>query len=269
MIECVGVNNCIDFFPYNPLKEQFQLRHKICIRELGWRDGLTAHDGTEADDFDKPGTRYLVKRSNETGNILGVNRLFPTVDELTNKNEVGRFMISNSFQDLVDNEIPSGPHIFEASRMVVCPSLRLRKELRRSVVNELVIAYMEYGIQENISSYVALMNPHYWKVFERLGWDVDYLGPEKDIGGGDVVRVGRLWISIKTYKAICKSAGIGESILYYGVRPEKRLQQMQNVGIKSVPHPLDYTDNKVKGSEPSFVGDLRNRMNKHKERRLG
>ncbi|MCD8498108.1 MAG: GNAT family N-acetyltransferase [Alphaproteobacteria bacterium] len=196
------------------------------MAELGWKQGLTAHENTEADNFDKPGTRYLVSRCEHDGRILGVTRLFPTVDELTEPGTIGQFMISESFRSLVTTELPSGPKIYEASRLVVHPRLRDDRDRRRAVVNELIVGYMEYALYKRLDAYVALMNPHYWKVFERPGWEVDYLGPETDIGG-EVVRVGRLWVNEEINRTIRESTGLLDPVLDFGRTPDAIEQEIE------------------------------------------
>ncbi|MGH1402999.1 MAG: acyl-homoserine-lactone synthase [Alphaproteobacteria bacterium] len=253
MIECVGVSNCVHFFPFNPIKEQFQLRHSVCVKELGWKDGLTAYQGMEADDYDKPGTKYLVKRCPSSGIVLGVTRLFPTITEHTQHNEIGRFMISESFPFLVDDKIPSGKYTFEASRMVVNPILRKNRTLRRSVVNELVLAYKEFALKEKIESYIALMNPHYWKVFERLGWEVDYLGKAQDIGGGDIVRVGRLWVCKRIHKKMQELSNIYDPILNFGMEPSQAKRRIEEIAFTKVRQALEEAKPNI--LSPSTVND--------------
>ena len=87
------------------------------------------------------------------------------------------------FPFLSSQDLPSSHKVHEASRLVLDRSL-LTKEARRPIVDKLIVAYMERGIQRNIDGYVGFMLPRIWtSTFLRAGWDVEWLGPETALCG--------------------------------------------------------------------------------------
>jgi hypothetical protein len=94
----------------------------------------------------------------------------------------------------------------------------LSKEARRPVVNELIVAYMERGMQRNIEAYVGFMLPRIWSsTFLRADWDVEWLGPEIALPGTtDIVRAGLMPVNKRMNDRVREATGIRESILNCG-----------------------------------------------------
>jgi N-acyl-L-homoserine lactone synthetase len=126
-------------------------------------------------------------------------------------------MLSDVFSFLCSHDLPSSHKVHEASRLVLDRSL-LTKEARRPIVNELIVAYMERGLERNIDAYVGFMLPRIWNsTFLRAGWDVEWLGPETALPGTtDVVRAAWMPVNSRMDEKIRDATGLREPVLNYG-----------------------------------------------------
>jgi N-acyl-L-homoserine lactone synthetase len=170
MIDCVNIATA-HCFPGNLIAAQHRLRYQEVIAKEDWSNIYVA-DEMEFDRYDNVATEYFISRDSG-GKVLGVARSYPTTIP---------YMLSDVFPFLSSEALPSRPDVYEASRLVLDRSL-LTKEARRPVVDELIVAYMERGLQRNIDAYVGFMLPRIWaSTFLRVGWDVEWLGPETELG---------------------------------------------------------------------------------------
>ena len=153
----------------------------------------------------------------QTGDVLGVARSYPTTIP---------YMLSDIFPFLASRELPSSHKVHEASRLVLDRSL-LSKDARRPIVNELIVAYMERGLQRNIDAYVGFMLPRIWdSTFLRAGWDVEWLGPEIALcvlcapatgaGTTDIVRAAWMPVNERMNDKIREATGIRKPVLNCG-----------------------------------------------------
>jgi N-acyl-L-homoserine lactone synthetase len=165
----------------------------------------------EFDRYDNVATEYFIARNAE-GDVLGVCRSYPTTIP---------YMLTDVFPFLSSQQLPSSHKVHEGSRLVLDRSL-LTKEARRPVVNELIVAYMERGLQRNIDAYVGFMLPRIWNsTFLRAGWDVEWLGPETALPGTtDVVRAAWMPVNARMNDKIREATGVRKPILNYGAEPE-------------------------------------------------
>ena len=94
----------------------------------------------------------------------------------------------------------------------------LTKDARRPIVDELIVAYMERGLQRNIDAYVGFMLPRIWQsTFVRAGWDVEWLGPETALPGtADIVRAALMPVNTRMNDRVRAATGIGKPILNCG-----------------------------------------------------
>jgi acyl-homoserine lactone synthase len=174
-------------------------------------------DEMEFDRYDNVATEYFIARDSE-GNVRGVCRSYPTTIP---------YMLSDVFSFLCSEGLPSSHKVHEASRLVLDRSL-LTKEARRPIVNELIVAYVERGMQRNIDAYVGFMLPRIWSsTFLRAGWDIEWLGPEIALPGTtDIVRAGLMPVSRRMNDKIREATGIGESVLNFGSEAEPFIPTM-------------------------------------------
>lgn len=205
MINCVSpLTN--HHFVANPLKGQHELRYKEVITKEHW-DDLYVMDGMEFDEFDNIATEYYIA-SDDQGKILGVTRSYPTTIP---------YMLQRSFKFLFDNPLMCATDVLEASRLVLDRD-RMNKQQRVSVVNELMVAYMERGLQRNLRGYVGFMLPKIWEnTFLRVGWDVEWLGPEVRLPKTDYfVRAGFMPVTEALNNKVRDTIKIYDNVLNFG-----------------------------------------------------
>jgi N-acyl-L-homoserine lactone synthetase len=205
MIDCVSIATA-HCFPGNLIAAQHRLRYREVIAKEDWGNIYVA-DEMEFDRYDNVATEYFIARNSE-GNVLGVSRSYPTTIP---------YMLSDVFPFLASDELPSSHKIHEASRLVLDRSL-LTKEARRPVVNKLIVAYMERGMQRSIDAYVGFMLPRIWdSTFLKAGWDVEWLGPEVALPGTtDIVRAGLMPVNKRMNNKIRQATGIQQLVLNVG-----------------------------------------------------
>ena len=206
MIDCVSIGNS-SCFDKNLIVEQHKLRFKEVIQKERW-DNVYVLDDMEFDRYDNLATEYLVAR-NDAGDVVGVTRTYPTTLP---------YMISEAFTYLSHKDLPSSPLILEASRLVLDRSL-LTKDQRKPVVDQLMVAYMERGLQRGIHAYVGFMLPKIWEsTFLRSGWDVTWVGPELPLPQtGEMVRAGLMFVNEEMNAKVRKETGIHDNIVNLGV----------------------------------------------------
>jgi N-acyl-L-homoserine lactone synthetase len=205
MIDCVNIATA-HRFPGNLIAAQHRLRYQEVIAKEDWSNIYVA-DEMEFDRYDNVATEYFIARDAD-GDVLGVSRSYPTTIP---------YMLSDVFPFLSSEALPSSHKIHEASRLVLDRSL-LTKEARRPVVNELIVAYMERGMQRNIDAYVGFMLPRIWdSTFLRAGWDVEWLGPEVALPGTtDIVRAALMPVTKRMNDKIREATGIRNPVLNVG-----------------------------------------------------
>jgi len=203
-IDCVSIST-VHNFPGNLVAEQHRLRYREVITKEGWSD-VYVMDGLEFDRYDNLATEYLVARD-EWGNVVGTMRSYPTTIPS---------MLSGCFNFLVTRSLPSGHTIMDLSRLVLDRTV-LPKEQRKPVVHALVLASLERGLQRGIDAYVGFMPPKIWaSTFQSAGWEPEWLGDEKTLNSGDVVRAGCVTVNEAKWKRVRSVTGITESILSFG-----------------------------------------------------
>jgi acyl-homoserine lactone synthase len=205
MIDCVNIATA-HCFPGNLIAAQHRLRYQEVIEKEDWSNIYVA-DEMEFDRYDNVATEYFVAR-NADGDVIGVCRSYPTTIP---------YMLSDVFPFLSSRDLPRSHKVHEASRLVLDRSL-LTKEARRPIVDELIVAYMERGLQRNIEGYVGFMLPRIWaSTFLRAGWDVEWLGPEMALPGTtDIVRAAWMPVNARMEGKIRDATGFRNPVLNYG-----------------------------------------------------
>jgi len=205
MIDCVTIASS-HRFPGNLVAAQHRLRYQEVIAKEDWSNIYVA-DEMEFDRYDNVATEYFIARNSE-GDVLGVCRSYPTTIP---------YMLSDVFPFLASQDLPRSHKVHEASRLVLDRSL-LTKDARRPIVDELIVAYMERGVQRDIEGYVGFMLPRIWaSTFLRTGWDVEWLGPETPLPGtADVVRAAWMPVNQRMSDKIREATGLKKPVLNYG-----------------------------------------------------
>ncbi|MFC1672833.1 acyl-homoserine-lactone synthase [Pseudomonadota bacterium] len=147
------------------LASQFRLRQRVFIDRQDYQ--VNSWKGMEFDQFDTPATQYFVWRD-ETGEVRGVARMAPTTL---------KYMIEEVWPEMVTEiDLPHSEQVWEGTRFGV--DRDLSPELRSQVIKELVCAYMEYAVMNDIDEIIGLMPVGITRaVFNRNGWKNIDIGP--------------------------------------------------------------------------------------------
>ena len=173
MIDCVSCET--SHFFGNAVASQHRLRYRVFIQRQGWN--IPSFRGMEYDEYDNPATTYLIWRD-EKGEARAVSRLYPTDRP---------YMLRDHWPNLVTEiNLPSTLEVWEGTRFGI--DRDLAPDLRRKIVGEIVCAYLEFSLQENIKHIIGIMPPLIWRaIFVRSGWSVRHLGEPRVMGGDKVV----------------------------------------------------------------------------------
>jgi acyl homoserine lactone synthase len=204
MIGCITIKSA-HLFRGNPLASMFELRFRAVIERQEWN--MPTWQRMEYDEFDNPATTYFVWRD-EHDDVRGCARLYPTDRP---------YMLKKTFSFLVtEGALPENdPGIWEGSR--ICVEKDLPAPLRKQVIYELSVAYMEYALANGISKIIGVMLPAYWRsVYIASGWDPFYYGGVTELPTGERVRAGGLPVSEEMMQKVRRTTGISETILCYG-----------------------------------------------------
>lgn len=198
MIECFTFETAHLFG--DALASQFRLRHKVFVERQQW--SVPFWRGMEYDRYDTPATVYCVWRD-EGGEVRGVARLAPT--ELP-------YMIRDLWPERVtEAPLPASAEIWESTRLGIDHDLP--KDLRRRILAELVLAYMESALALGLKGLIGMGYAWCWEhSFIRQGWPVRRLGPDTVIDG-EASYVGLLPVSDEVLAALRASLGIPQPVL--------------------------------------------------------
>lgn len=202
-VECVTLETN-HLFEGNPIAEQHKLRYRSIIERQGWR--VPSVRDMEYDEYDNPSATYLIWRDEE-GTARGVSRLYPTDRP---------FMLAEKFPHLVTYAPPpSSKHVWEGSRF--CIDRDLAKEQRLTIAQELILAYLEFGVDMGIQQYVGVMYPVYWNnLFSKNGWKPTWLGDLAITPDGKKSRAGMVQVSKQALQTVRHHTGLHEQVISYG-----------------------------------------------------
>jgi acyl homoserine lactone synthase len=160
----------------------------------------------EYDQYDNPAAYYLVWRD-RGGKARGSSRLYPTDRP---------YMLEEIFPHLVSKiQLPKSTEVLEGSRF--CVDAGLPPEMRKRIIQELIIGYLEFGLAQGIKSIVGVMYPAYCRnIFIRNGWDVEWLGDTAKSSEGHKIVAGSLTVSKEVLRSVRQTTGIHEAVLNYG-----------------------------------------------------
>ncbi len=203
-IECVTIATN-HLFSGNPIAAQHRLHYRTIIERQSW--SVPQYERMEYDQYDNPATTYLVWRD-EAGEARGVSRLYPTDRP---------FMLQEHFSHMVTNEsLSCGADVLEGSRF--CIDHTLESKQRERVARELILAYLEFGLDHSIARIIGLMYPIYWRnLFIKAGWQPFWLGEATATDDGKRARAGGVIISQANLDTVRNNTGISERVIAYGV----------------------------------------------------
>jgi len=149
---------------------QARFRYEQFVARDGWK--VPTWKGFEYDQFDNFCATYLIYRD-EDARVRGMVRLLPTTHP---------YMLNTLWPFLApDSGMPSSPNIYENTRFAV--DKRLKPSLRRRVRNELILASLEFGLLNDVISFILVsplwvlngslsragLQPHILTTTDRLG----------------------------------------------------------------------------------------------------
>lgn len=181
------------------LESYWRIRHDIYVGERRWME-LEKPDGREIDQFDTPGTVYLMAL--EGGRVVGSHRLVPTTEPT---------LMSELFPFLSMKGIIRRPDVYELSRVFVVKERRGENAHPR--VESIVMAgTMEYGLIEGLNQFTIVMETWWLPRFQRMGWNPRPLGLPVDINGMNCIGVA-VDVTEEAWQATCESRSIDRSVL--------------------------------------------------------
>jgi acyl homoserine lactone synthase len=203
MIECVSISTS-HLFPGNPIYEQHRLRHECIVERQSWN--VPTIRNMEYDQYDNPAASYLVWRD-RAGKALGSSRLYPTDRP---------YMLQEVFPHLANKKpLPASSEVWEGSRFCIDASLTPKK--RQRIIQEIIIGYLEFGLDYGITNIIGVMYPVYYRnIFIRNGWDVEWLGDVCRSTDGHKIIAGSLTISESVLRKVREITGIFETVINYG-----------------------------------------------------
>ena len=162
---------------------QFRLRYQEFIERQGY-DVKTLHS-MEFDEYDTLASVYLVYSENGR-DVLGVSRLTPTDKGC---------MLADHWPELVENKsLLNAPDIWEGTRF--CIDKHLPSDKRLTILRQLSLSYIEFGLANDISRIIGLMPTLILRsVFERSGVTLERLGPVQQIGQHAKIQAASIAIS--------------------------------------------------------------------------
>lgn len=161
----------------------FRARRKTFIEHRKW--DLPEADGMEFDQYDTPASRWVAVH--EFGKVLAGVRLTPT----TARCGIYSYMIRDAQlglleaipQDLLFDEAPVAPHIWESSRVFVSNDVpsKLRLRVQCALISEMVRSARTFGA----TSLIGIVPEHSPRLARRTGIDCVPAGPVIETDGGD------------------------------------------------------------------------------------
>ncbi|HUQ94163.1 MAG TPA: acyl-homoserine-lactone synthase [Bryobacteraceae bacterium] len=199
MIYCVNHRTWRHFG--GALASQFELRYKMLVDAQYWDVGR--FQGMEYDSYDTPAATYLVWLDKD-GVARGSVRTVPTDRS---------YMLKDLWPNIVEKiPLPQSLSVWEATRF--CVDSSLPKDVRRQIKHELVCAFLEFGLKNDVREMIGVMPPKLWKsCFIEAGWDIEFLGPEKQVEGGDIIVAGLMPISLAVLQKVRATTGIAGPVL--------------------------------------------------------
>ncbi len=195
---------------------QFELRYRLLVDKQYWEVGR--YQGMEYDQYDTPAATYLVWQDKQ-GVVRGSVRTVPTDRP---------YMLKDIWPDMVEKiPMPNSLSVWEATRF--CIDDTVSGGLRDQIRNELVLAFLEFGLRNDISEMIGVMPPKLWdRVFVSAGWEIEIIGPEKKLETNEIIVAGRMPINLSTLARVRKATGISSPVLVTSVFDNIDLKEGDN-----------------------------------------
>lgn len=160
MLQILNPNDVNDA---NLLAKTHQLRYRVFVKELGWKNGITAVNQLEFDCYDHDQAFYLVD-VNEHGEIDAAARLTQAVHP--------NVLLDSFSENITTTCSYRTEDIVEISRF--CSD---RINAPKNVMGKIIAGLLEIGFHYNLDCFVSFSNLNIARRSERFGWPVEYIGP--------------------------------------------------------------------------------------------
>jgi acyl-homoserine lactone synthase len=150
------------------LEGMFRRRHEVFVDGLGWRE-LRRTDRRDIDEFDAPETVYLLVIDDD-GEAVASTRLNPTF---------GRYQLEDGgwfrprFSDLAP---PSGPDVWEASRLVGGNRERYGRDHARATLGVLLAGSQEFCVRRGVRQGLSILDLGAAMMLQSVGLETTPLG---------------------------------------------------------------------------------------------
>lgn len=156
-------------------------RKRVFVDMLKW--DVPVVDGLyEMDEYDTEEAIYLIVQDGVNGAHLGSVRIVPTS---------GAHLLGDKFAFLCAGAVPSGPDIWEITRLCTAPGLP--RETASRVRQQLALSLVEFALIGGITRYTMMTHMALLSGVLATGWDCEPLGLPAEIGGE---MVGALLVTI-------------------------------------------------------------------------
>jgi N-acyl-L-homoserine lactone synthetase len=150
-------------------------RHRVFIETLGWE--LPAENGLETDQFDGPGTAYVIARDPQ-GDVCGCARLLPTT---------GPYLLADVFPQLLHGAPPPrDPAVWELSRFAAagCGAPQdISRALELQVTEHVLAHALDYAAHHGVQRFITVSPLGVERLLRRLGVHAHRAGPPVVVGG--------------------------------------------------------------------------------------
>lgn len=183
------------------IPSMYRLRYKSFVERQSYE--VPIFKNMEWDTYDTPATVYFAWRDYK-GIVRGTTRIVPTSRP---------YMLEEIWPHLVTTiDLPKCSDIWEASRFCIDKSLPI--EMRKRIHAELIHAFLEYGLENNIHAFIGVMPPPIWRaVFINAGWPIRFIGPVEELRKNERVVAGEMRISEEILASVRAHSGITGNVL--------------------------------------------------------
>lgn len=197
MIRVVTKNNADRHVSH--LHQMHRIRKAVFRDRLGW--DVTVRGEFEIDEFDALGPSYLLSIDRHAA-VNGCVRLLPTT---------GPNMLRDIFPFFVTKAaVPHGERMWEASRFAVSGNTIVTEAGLSQTTYELLIGVLKFGLLNDITMIVCVVDVRMERILRRAGWQLDRLGPAQRIGNS-IATAGQLEVSAQILRRLEARAGLAHA----------------------------------------------------------
>jgi N-acyl-L-homoserine lactone synthetase len=146
------------------LETMFTDRKRLFVDLFGW-DIPVIEGRFEIDQYDTPATVYIIA-ADAAGDHEASLRLMPTTEP---------HMLADIFAHLCPHGVPTGPTIWESSRL--CLPQRLGAGRRRELRNALISAMVDFSLERGVDCLTGVLPEAFRKEVLAMGWAAEPIGP--------------------------------------------------------------------------------------------